>query len=122
MKLIIAGSRTIELRLEELDDIMEELKLPVETITEVVSGAAAGVDTSGELWAECRPDPLKITRFEADWKTHGKSAGPIRNRRMAEYADILLCVWDGKSRGSTNMIEQMSAMKKPIYAYIWSKK
>lgn len=40
----------------------------------------------------------------SDWKRDGKAAGPIRNRAMAEYADALILVWDGSSRGSGNML------------------
>lgn len=52
-------------------------------------------------------DKLKI--FPADWDKYGRRAGPIRNREMAEYADALLAYWDGKSRGTKNMIEEARA-------------
>jgi hypothetical protein len=51
--------------------------------------------------------------FLADWHTHGKSAGPIRNRNMVKNAlssddHILgLAVWDGKSKGTLNCIQEM---------------
>jgi hypothetical protein len=32
-------------------------------------------------------------------------AGPIRNGEMAKYADALIVFWDGKSRGTKNMID-----------------
>lgn len=35
---------------------------------------------------------------------HGKMAGPIRNLEMAKYADGLIAFWDGKSRGTRDMI------------------
>lgn len=72
-------------------------------ITEVVSGAAKGIDTAGEIW--CASKGLPLTRFPADWRKHGRAAGPIRNRQMAEYADALILIWDGKSRGSANMLK-----------------
>ncbi len=37
-------------------------------------------------------------RFAADWNKYGKKAGPVRNRKMADYAEALIAVWDGKSR------------------------
>lgn len=118
MKLIIAGSRDLELTLTHLDDIMTELKVPIETVTEVVSGGASGIDTLGELWAECRPDPLKMVRFEADWNTHGKAAGPMRNKQMAIYADMALVIMKkGGSPGSKNMKDHMHRMKKPVFVY-----
>lgn len=43
--------------------------------------------------------------FPADWNKHGKAAGPILNAEMAEVADALIAFWDGKSRGTANMIQ-----------------
>jgi hypothetical protein len=102
MKTIIAGSRTItDYALVEqavMDSGFE--------ITEVVSGKEPkGVDRLGEMWADfnCVPvKPFQIT--QDDWKTYGRSAGPIRNKEMAEYAEALILVWDGKSRGSQSML------------------
>lgn len=115
MKLIIAGSRDLELTLEAFDDIIYNCGIDISAITEVVSGGAAGIDTIGEHWAECRPDPLDITVFQADWDTHGVAAGPIRNKEMAKYADAALVIMKkGGSKGSKNMIDHMHRMKKPV--------
>ena len=43
--------------------------------------------------------------FPADWKKYGKSAGYVRNSEMAEVAESLIAFWDGKSRGTKNMID-----------------
>jgi hypothetical protein len=40
---------------------------------------------------------------------------------MAEYADALLLIWDGKSRGSLNMKQQMLKLEKPVYEVIVKK-
>ena len=72
-------------------------------ITEVVSGTAIGADSLGETWALQHNIPIK--RFPAKWKRYGKSAGPIRNKQMAKYANALVLFWDGKSRGSANMLK-----------------
>lgn len=109
--LIIAGSRNIE--------DYEIVRLAVEEsgwwpqITEIVSGGARGVDRLGERLGKRNNMPIRI--FPADWLTHGKSAGYKRNRQMAEYADFLVAVWDGKSRGTLNMIEEMRTLDKPVY-------
>lgn len=117
MRLIIAGSRDLIIPLEQLDDILyEALKEKIHNITEVVSGVAAGIDTVGERWAECRPDYIKIKQFPADWDTHGPSAGPIRNKQMAQYADAAVVIMKkGGSKGSKNMIDHMKRLKKPVY-------
>lgn len=64
-----------------------------------------GADLLGKKWAILNGVPIK--NFPADWDKYGKAAGPIRNAQMAEYADYLIAFWDGKSRGTKNMIETM---------------
>ena len=115
MKTIIAGCRDYNdnLALRKRLDYYVEHNSP---ITEVVSGGAAGVDTIGEWYALLNGIPIK--KFPADWNKHGKKAGPIRNRQMAEYADVLLAVWDGKSRGTKNIIDEMNKLKKPVFV-VW---
>jgi hypothetical protein len=100
MKCIIAGSRSIT--------SFQTVKAAIEScpwldeVTEVVTGGAQGVDTLGDNWAWCAK--LDRTIMKANWEKHGKSAGFQRNSRMADYADALILVWDGSSRGSKNML------------------
>lgn len=108
MKLIIAGSRSITDKQAVFDALNGMTVLP----TEVVSGCAQGVDWLGELWA--REKRIKIYECPADWKTHGKKAGFLRNRDMAWYADALIAFWDGKSRGTASMIDLMRKLGKPV--------
>lgn len=96
MKLIIAGGRDYHLT---ESDHAKLLDLLPRGITEVVSGGAPGADTYGELWADFYRIPVK--RFPADWNTHGRAAGPIRNREMAEYADAVVLFPGG--RGTADM-------------------
>lgn len=134
MKTIIAGSRTIT-------DIFEVYMATlacgwIDEITEVVCGASEGqveyarealrlklppeayrpnVDINGAVWAiQCE---LLVTYFPADWNTYGKSAGPIRNEQMAVYGDALILVWDGKSKGSANMLFQAKLYGLRIYEH-----
>jgi hypothetical protein len=114
MKLIIAGGRDI------VDPVplmmaMDKYTLNGPYISEIVSGGATGVDKMGEQWGRDRG--LKVTVFEAQWKKHGKAAGPIRNELMARYADALVAIWDGASRGTAHMIGAMRALNK--MAYVW---
>jgi len=105
MKVIIAGTRDIT----DLSLVEKAIKDSGFEITEVVSGhyigqgEDVGVDLLGEKWAKANNIPIKL--FPADWNV-GTVGGPIRNGQMAEYSDALICVWDGKSSGSSNMIDQ----------------
>lgn len=100
MKVIIAGSRDIHL----MRYVEDAIQMSGFTISEVVDGCADGVDLLGEAWAIDNGIPIK--KFPANWGKFGKAAGPIRNREMAEYADALIAVWDGKSKGTQDMIRK----------------
>lgn len=116
MKLIIAGSRTITLSTNTIEMYIGS-SLPVGSeIHEIVCGMAKGIDLSGKAWADERECP--VTEFPADWDTFGKAAGAIRNKQMADYADQLLLIWDGQSKGSANMKQQMIKLGKPVYEVI----
>ena len=114
MKVIIAGSRDIK----DYVLVANAIAKSGYQITEVVSGCATGVDTLGEQWARMSNIPIK--EMPADWNQHGKSAGPQRNRAMAEYADAAIIIWDGESRGTRNMVENMIRRKKPYFLQLTS--
>lgn len=100
MRVIIAGGRDYkwtQRHLLFLDEILEFWN-----ISEVVSGGASGADEMGEIWASTRMLRLKV--FEADWSKHGKGAGPVRNGKMAKYADGLILFTGG--RGTESMLGQ----------------
>lgn len=102
MKIIIAGGRYFD-DYHKLQTSCAKI-LANQVNIEIVSGCASGADMLGERFAE--ENGYKLTKFPADWKKHGKSAGPMRNLEMAKYSDALICFWDGKSKGTENMIKQ----------------
>ena len=123
MKVVIAGTRYKD---KENRVVFDDYNLVVQAvqrsgfnITEVVSGCAIGADRLGERWANSNNVPIK--EMPADWNRYGNSAGPLRNKAMAEYADAAIVIWDGESRGSRNMIENMIRKKKPYYIAMISK-
>ena len=99
MKWIIAGGRDFE-DYETLKRIAGRVVRRGDTI---ISGAARGADQLGETFAE--RNSLELERYPADWNKYGKGAGHRRNHRMSLEADGLIAFWDGKSRGTRNMIE-----------------
>lgn len=109
MKLIIAGGRDHEL---VADDYKKLLDIP--DVDEIVSGGCpTGVDSCGETWASVAALPVK--QFPADWKAHGKAAGPIRNRQMAEYADAVALFPGG--RGTASMHAEALAAGIVVYDF-----
>lgn len=118
MKTIVAGSRNItDYRIVQA--AIEKAATLSIVITELVSGAARGVDSLGERWAEENGIPIK--RFPADWAALGKSAGHVRNAAMAEYAEALIAVWDGASKGTSSMIEKARAKDLAVYIFTVNK-
>ena len=114
MKVIIAGSRTIEDKRVFLDAIHSAHSEGIE-ITEVVEGGAQGVDRMARGWAILTGRTLKT--FNADWKRYGKKAGPLRNQEMADYAQALIAIWDGKSRGTADMIKRAESSGLKVYVH-----
>lgn len=110
MNTIIAGGRDID----NYDLLLAALSKCPWRITGVISGCANGADKLGERWAKEKKIPVK--RFPADWETHGKSAGQIRNREMAACAEALVALWDGKSRGTEHMIAE--AQKRGLSVHV----
>lgn len=85
------------------------------TFRGVVVGKQRGVDTLAENWA--RLNGLPVLEFPADWNRYGVRAGHLRNADMAQRADALIAIWNGRSPGTKNMIEQMQKRGKPVFIY-----
>lgn len=111
MKTIIAGSRGIN----DYSIVLEAIEHSGFEITEVVSGTARGVDKLGERYAV--ENVIPITRFVPDWNKYGKRAGFLRNAEMGDYAEALVAVWDGESRGTKQMIDY--ATKKGLKVFVY---
>lgn len=81
----------------------------------VISGGARGVDT----WAEQAAQDLglPILTFQADWKSLGKRAGPLRNAQIVSQADRVVAFWDMTSRGTLNTLVLAHEENLPIDIY-----
>ena len=117
MKVVIAGIR-YEDPVNKI--VFDNYPLLVKAITdsgykisEIISGAAIGVDTLGETYAGANNIP--VNRKPANWNKYGKRAGPMRNKEMALLADAAVILWDGESKGTRNMIDNMIALNKPYF-------
>jgi hypothetical protein len=92
VRCVVAGGRDYQFTNEDKE------RLDALPIGELVSGGASGADRCGEQWAASKG--ITIKRFPADWNTHGRAAGPIRNRQMAEYADVVALFPGGRGTAS----------------------
>ena len=104
MRVSFIGS--LKLHLENLKDY-----LPDDT-TEIVSGGAKGVDADAKEYAT--QNQIPITEFLPDYQRYGRGAPLKRNIQIIDYADIVLAVWDGKSRGTKFVIDQCKKKNIPL--------
>jgi YspA, cpYpsA-related SLOG family len=71
----------------------------------LILGDATGADALARAWAEHNKVPYIMNR--ANWKKHGKAAGPLRNTEMLKKSHLLVAFPGGK--GTQNCISQAKA-------------
>jgi len=99
-KLIIAGGRDFY-NISLLDEKISKITAKKKNVL-IVCGGAKGADSLGANYA--LKNDLPIAFFIPDWELHGKKAGYLRNMEMANNADACIAFWDGKSKGTSHMI------------------
>lgn len=109
--IIIAGSRSIV----DHQVVVKAVRMSRFKIGRLISGGAQGVDQLAEQWATDRRIP--ITRVLPDWKLYGKRAGSVRNYQMAQMANGLIAIWDGKSPGTRDMIRRAEVARIKIFIF-----
>jgi hypothetical protein len=89
----------------------------IQDITRIINGGAQGADLLARRWARNRG--VECVTFKADWKEHGKAAGPIRNQRMIDEGkpDGVLAFPGGK--GTQNMVELAIKADLPVKSVDW---
>ncbi len=113
-RFIVAGCRDYTDYEKAKEYISEFIKEHLENQTLVfLSGGCRGADLMGERFA--KEHGFEICRYNADWKKFGKAAGPIRNLQMVKNCDLVLCFWDGKSRGTASLIALAKKQHKELY-------
>lgn len=99
VKAIVAGGRDFkpsQEHLEWLSEVCQRLN-----VTHIISGGCRGADTLGERFA--RDNGFDLSVFYAEWDKYGKAAGPMRNRKMAEHADV--CILFPGGAGTRSMLK-----------------
>lgn len=114
IRVVVAGCRDY-CNYDEARKYINECISAIEEKSEIVivSGGAKGADMLGERYA--LENGLMLERYSADWKTYGRKAGPLRNKQMAEICDMVICFWDGNSKGTRSMIELAKKKNKKVF-------
>ena len=109
MKIVaVIGSRNLSVR-----DL--ELYIPDEA-DEIVSGGARGIDSCARVYAKAHG--IKLTEFLPEYGKYGKSAPLKRNIQIINYADEVVAIWDGVSRGTKFVIDKCREMGVPVKVYM----
>lgn len=84
-------------------------------VIEVIEGGARGADRWAREWRAERGAPGRT--YPADWATHPRAAGPIRNRQMLVDGkpDLVLAFPGG--RGTLNMVRQARSAHVPVIEF-----
>lgn len=77
------------------------------TITVIHGGCPTGADSLADEYAVV--NWLQFEEFKADWKKHGRAAGPIRNQRMIDEGKPDLVVAFPGGRGTADMVKRAKA-------------
>lgn len=96
----------------EITDALSLYKRRAGRITAIIHGGALGADEGAGYWAH--GEGIPAVRFPANWRKHGKAAGPIRNAKMIADGkpDVVIAFPGG--RGTADMIRQAEAAGVPV--------
>lgn len=113
MMVVVGGCRNYE-NFEELSEFIDFCIKDIKKENELIflSGGCRGTDILGERYAMERG--YKVLRFSADWRKYGRAAGPIRNEKMVQKADLVIAFWDGKSKGTGSLIKYAKKYNKNV--------
>ena len=104
MKLAIIGSRNLQM--ENIDEYIPN------HVNEIVSGGARGIDSLAAEYA--RRNGIRLTEFYPNYARFGRGAPLKRNEQIAEYADMAIAFWDGRSRGTLHTIQLVQRKNKSV--------
>jgi hypothetical protein len=82
----------------------------------IVHGAASGIDSIAMQLAMYNPDFFDHDPFPADWDTHGKAAGGIRNQAMLDSGIQGALIFAGGT-GTADMTRRIKAAGIKFYDY-----
>lgn len=112
MRVLVCGGRdygNITRVAQELDALHREIP---HDCMRVIQGGATGADQLARAW--CAHRHVEYENYAADWKAHGKAAGPIRNQRMLDHGKPDLVIAFPGGRGTADMVRRAKAAGVPV--------
>ena len=115
-RVLVCGGRSYEDRTRFFHILDKALRAA--TLAErpfvLIHGGAKGADSLSGLWAAAR-QVGDVRVYEADWETHGRSAGPIRNKLMLTDGQPHVIIAFKGGSGTADMIRQGKKAGVPVY-------
>ena len=111
-RLLICGPRDLDISYEVIDSAIDDFQSCgfISTITVLINGRAKGVDTSAYNWAMkngLNVDSYPIT--SNDWKTIGRAAGFVRNKKMlVDGKPTIVVAFRNRSTNGTSMMLKLA--------------
>ena len=99
-RVLVCGGRDYRDK-EAVDAALSKLK---PSMSALMCGGAPGADTLAWDWAWA--NGFHCERYFADWKAHGRAAGPIRNQRMIDEGKPDLVIAFSGGRGTADMVRR----------------
>lgn len=103
-RILVTGSRHWTDVKAVTDAIVEQVKNATDSAVIVHGHCRTGADKIADdvgFLLRSLHQPVRVERHPADWKSHGRAAGPIRNQEMVDLgADVCLAFPQPGSRGT----------------------
>lgn len=108
-KVAVIGSRTIH-KAPGVGKI-----IAAQNPVEIVGGGCMGATKIGKKYAEVFE--LKYVEFLPDYGRYGRIAPHVRNEEIAKYCDVMIAIWDGKSKGTKSEMEKARRKGKKVIIF-----
>lgn len=79
----------------------------------ILQGGADGADLLCAEWGW--DNGIPVGTYNADWKAHGRKAGPIRNQRMIDEGKPDAAIAFPGGRGTADMVARIKAAGIPLW-------
>lgn len=94
-------------------NLLKSAMMPyIDKCDSMISGYSKGADKLGEKWAD--EYSIKKLIFKPDYEKHKESAEIIRNKTIIDNSDLIICFWDGSSKGTKYSIDLAQELDKDI--------
>jgi hypothetical protein len=111
VKVAIVGSRG--LKISNLGNYLPD------SVTEIVSGGAKGIDTCAKEYA--LSNGIKLTEFLPEYEKYGRLAPLKRDITIIESVELVLAFWDGASHGTKYVIDNCKRRGIPVKVFLCTK-